>query len=261
MGREFLSRIPFIIALALTMAWAAMLAVYIRNLGGVGLSALAPTELATLLAAAGGPPAALWLFVAVLEQRRSITVLIGRLTEVMANSRQSLQQAETQTRALLQLQTAMSHGQSAAARDMAVHDLAANAAILAERLGVISKENAVAAWARYGAGDVTVFVQAFLNFAMTHKDMAQRMAEAVTRDGLARTALGSYVRRYQRLTHALSDDKMTLEVMDEGALGRGYRLFKQADDLASGAGIASGVSIAADVGRAVAEDSHTLESV
>jgi hypothetical protein len=226
LNRDAMSRIPFVIAVALTVLWGALLAVYVRNIGWAGLSAFAPAELATLLAAAGGPPAVVWLFVAVTEQRRTVN-------QLMAQSRHSLQQAETQTRALLQLQNEFSRGQSKAARDLAVHDLAANAAILAERLGVTTRDNAAAAWARYGAGDVTVFVQSFLNFAVTHPDMAARIADAVKRDNLARAALAGFVRRFQRLTSALADDKMALEIMEEGALGRAYHLFKQADDLAT----------------------------
>ncbi len=226
MNRDVISRIPFVIAVALTILWVALIAAYVRNIGWTGLTAFAPPELATLLAAAGGPPAVVWLFVAVTEQRRTVN-------QLMAQGRHSLQQSETQTRALLQLQNEVSRSQSKAARDLAVHDLAANAAILAERLGVTTRDNAAAAWARYGAGDVTVFVQSFLNLAVSHPDMAARIADAVKRDSLARAALAGYVRRFQRLAHALADDKMTLEIVEEGALGRAYRLFKQADDLAA----------------------------
>ena len=225
MNRDSLSRIPFVIATALTILWVAVLAAYLRNIGWNGLQAFAPTELATLLAAAGGIPALLWLFVAVMEQRRTVT-------QLLAQSRHSLQQTETQTRALLTLQNELSRSQSAQGRDLALRDLAANAAMLAERLGVISRENSAAAWARFGAGDVTVFVQAFLNFAASHPDMAERMADAVNRDMAARAALAGFVRRYQRLTHVLADDKMALEIIEEGALGRAYRLFKTADDTA-----------------------------
>lgn len=224
MNRDSLHRIPFVIAVALTMLWAAVMALYLRNLGAAGLKAFAPAELAVLLAAAGGPPAVLWLFVAVMEQRRVVT-------QLLAQNRQALQQSETQTRALLTLQNEMSRARSADSRDLALRNLAASAAVLAERLGVISRENSPAAWAGFGAGDVTVFVQSFLTFAHSHPDMAERMADAVNRDAVARAALAGFVRRYQRLTDTL-DDKMVLEVIEEGALGRAFRLFRAADDAA-----------------------------
>lgn len=225
MNRHNLSRIPFVIAVALTMAWGAVLGLYLRGIGLSGLGALAPAELAVLLAAAAGPLVALWLIVAVVDQRRAVT-------QLLLQTRQSLQQAETQTRALLTLQNEMARAHSAGARDLAFADLAANAAVLAERLGVISRDNAAAAWARFGAGDVTVFVQSFLTFAVSHPDMAERMADAVNRDAVARAALAAFVRRFQRLVVSLADDKLALETIEEGALGRAYHLFKTADDAA-----------------------------
>ncbi len=224
MNRDSLSRIPFVIAVALTMLWVAVMALYLRGAGASVLSGLAPAELAVLLAAAGGPPAALWLFVAVMEQRRAVT-------QLLVQNRQALQQSETQARALLTLQGEMTRARSAESRDLALRDLAANAAVLAERLGVINRENSPAAWARFGAGDVTVFVQSFLTFAVSHPDMAERMADAVNRDAVARAALAGFVRRYQRLTDTL-EDKMTLEIIEESALGRAFRLFRAADDAA-----------------------------
>lgn len=225
MNRDNLSRIPFVIAVALTMVWGAVLGLYIRTVGFGALGALPPAELAGLLAAAAAPLVALWLIVAVMDQRRAVT-------QLLAQSRQNLQQTETQSRALLTLQSEMARAQSAGAREIVFADLAANAAVLAERLGVISRDNAPAAWARFGAGDVTVFVQSFLTFAVSHPDMAERMAEAVSRDAVARAALAGFVRRFQRLVQALADDKMMLETVEEGALGRAYRLFKTADDAA-----------------------------
>jgi hypothetical protein len=54
----------------------------------------------------------------------------------------------------------------------------------------------------------------------------------VARDPVAGAALASFVRRYERLSAASSDDKMAVEIFDDGALGRAYRLFKTADELA-----------------------------
>jgi hypothetical protein len=222
-------RLPFILAVAITVAWVAFLGTYLFKLGWWVVMALPPTQLATLLAAAGGPLAALWLLVAVLEQRRDTNQLVRRLS-------QSVQQAEAQTRALMQLQTQMARSQSTEARALALNDLASNAAVLAERLGVLNRESLNAAWVRYGAGDVTVFVQSFLGFAVTHPEITERMAEAIVRDGAARVALATFVRRYEQLASTPAEDKMVREILEEGPLGRAYRLFKTADGLANTGG-------------------------
>ena len=223
--------IPFFLAVAVTTAWIAMIGAYLRNIGWDGFLALTPSELATVLAGAGGPLAALWLLIAILEQRRGVAQLVIRLAEMTAQSRSSVQQAESQTRALLKLQAQAVRVQLAETRRLALQDLAGNAAVLAERLGVIGRAEVDAAWARFGAGDMSVFVQSFLNFSTSHPDISERMAEAVNREPVSRAALASFVRSYERLT-ASAGDKTMLEILDEGALGRGYRLLLKADDLA-----------------------------
>src|SRR5437660_94813 len=75
MNREFLARIPFVVAVALTTAWVAVLGGYLRHLGWSGLITLTPMELATVLAAAGGPPAVLWLSDALGDDRVALEIL------------------------------------------------------------------------------------------------------------------------------------------------------------------------------------------
>jgi len=225
-------RIPFVIAVTVTTIWVVMVGAYFRNIGWDGFLALSPAELAVVMAGAGGPLAALWLFIAILEQRRGVAQLVIRLVEMTAQSRQSVQQAEGQTRALLELQAQAARVQLAETRKLVLQDLASNAATLAERLGVLNRADIDTAWTRFGSGDIHVFVQSFLNFSASHPDISERMAEAVSRDSVARTALSNFVRRYDRMTSS-TDDRTLLEILDEGALGRGYRLFLKADDLAN----------------------------
>lgn len=227
-------RLPFILAVAATTLWVLAASIFLRSFGGLAaLQALPPADLAVLVAAIGGPLAALWMFMAVLEQRRALAQFGRRVAEMMAQNRQSLQQAESQARTLLQLQNQAARAQAMETRRLALHDMAASASVLAERLGAMTRDTVNTAWARYGAGDVNVFVQAFLNFAASHPDIAERMAHAVVRDAVAGAALATFVRRYERLVAANADDKMAAEIFDDGALGRAYRLFKSADDLAA----------------------------
>lgn len=211
-----------------------MIAVFIRDVGGIAaLRGLTPSDLAILITAAGGPLAALWLFMGVLEQRRAMGHFTRRMAEMAMQNRQALQQAESQTRTLMQLQAHSARAQILETRRLALQDMAASVSVLAERLGVMNRESAHAAWMRYGAGDVNVFVQAFLSFAVSHPDIAERMAEAVVRDAVAGAALAAFVRRYERLSAASVDDKMAVEIFDDGALGRAYRLFRIADEMAA----------------------------
>ena len=227
-------RIPFILAVAATTLWLLALAAYVNAHGGFdGLETLAPLDLAILVAAAAAPLAALWLIMAVIEQRRALNLFARRMAEMMAQNRQSLQQSESQARTLMQLQAQGQRTQAMETRRLALQDMAASVAVLAERLGVMNRETANGAWARYGAGDVNVFVQAFLGFAVSHPDIGERMAEAVALDPVAGAALATFVRRYERLSASLGDDKLAAEIFEDGALGRAFRLFKNADERAT----------------------------
>jgi len=228
------ARLPLIVAVAATTAWLLTVGAYVQIHGGwAPLTKLAPFDLALLIAAAFAPLAALWLIIMVIEQQRALAQFARRFAEMAAQNRQSLQQAESQARTLTQLQAQGARMQALDTRRLALNDLASSTAVLAERLGVLNRETSAAAWVRYGAGDTNVFVQAFLNFSISHPDIASRIAEAVVRDGLASAALAAFVRRYDQIAAASGDDKLAAEILADGALGRGFRLFKSADALAA----------------------------
>ena len=237
-------RIPFVIAVAATVVWLALAALYFSQLSWAGVMALGPLALAGLLTALAGPLAALWLVLVVLEQRADAARMMQRFAELANQERRTQQQAEALARSVTEMQTRARESLSAETRKLALQDLASSAAVLAERLGVVKRDAAAAAWARFGAGDTTVFVQAFLNFAGAHPDIAERIGEAAARDQAARAALAGFVRRYEQFADQVEgDDKLLRAIVEEGALGRGYLLFKQADDLAALSAPSRGASI------------------
>lgn len=227
------NRIPFVIAVAATVIWLAIVALYLSQLTWTGVMALDPVALAALLTAAAGPLVALWLIMVVIEQRSDAARMMQRFAELAGQERRTQQQAETLARSIAELQGQASRALSADTRQIALQDLAANAAVLAERLGVIKRDAIPAAWARFGAGDISVFVQAFLNFAGAHPDIAERIGEAAVRDQAARTALAGFVRRFEQIAALSAGDKLLTAIIEDGALGRGYRLFKHADERAA----------------------------
>lgn len=241
----FRDLVPLLLAVALSVFWLAFVVLYVRGLPG-GLRGLTPTEAAGLLAGAGGPLAAFWLFMAVVEQRRRLAMLTRAMGEMMRQHRHTLQIAETQTRALVEFQAQAKRARAAETRELALQDLAAQVSVLAERLGVIRRENMDVVWARFGSGDMTAFVQPFLHFVATHPDMGERLADAIARDPVAATALHGFVRRYERMEADAGDDRMTQEIIDEGALGRAFRLFKSAANAVNAAGAPSTAGMASD---------------
>jgi hypothetical protein len=232
-----LDRLVLVLAVAASAAWIGFAVLYMRGVTG-GLRSLSPTEAAALFAGIGGPLAGLWLFVALNEQRRRLSLMTQALREVMGQHRHTLQIAETQTRALVAFQAQAERAQAGETRRFVLQDLAASVAVLAERLGVIRREDLDVTWARFGSGDAAAFVQPFLAFAVSHPDISTRMAEAVARDPLAAAAVQAFVRRFESLT-ASAADKLVRDVLEEGPLGRAYRLFKPASGTGSTASTAS----------------------
>ncbi len=225
-------RAPFVIVVALTTAWLVVVAIYLARLGLDAAVQLPVNELSTLVVAVFAPLVGLWLVAAVLTQRGELVELRRRLVEMSAQSRHSLQQAETQSRAMLEMENQFKRSLSADTRRLGMQMLASHAAVLAERLGILKADAIDIAWARFGSGDTTAFVQSFLSHATRHPDLAQRMGEAVARDPQGSMALAGFVRRYDRLAGALADDKLALEMLDEGPLGQSYRIFRAAEQVA-----------------------------
>jgi hypothetical protein len=225
-------RLPVVLGLVLSAIWVGFIVLYVRGLPD-GLKGLSPGQAAALLAGTGGPLAAFWLFLSVIEQRRRLVVLTHAIGDMMRQHRHTLQLAETQTRTLIEFQAQTKRARTAETRRLAFQDLGAHVAVLAERLGVIRRDGIDMAWARFGSGDITAFVQPFLNFAASHPDMGERLAEAVGRDPIAATALHGFVRRYEALAAEAGDDRMVQAIIEEGALGRAFRLFKPATDAAA----------------------------
>jgi hypothetical protein len=224
-------RAPFVIIVAVSTAWIVAVLVLLSRTSFDAIAQLPLTDLSALVVAAAGPLIGLWLIASVLEQRRELRELRRRLSEMSAQSRQSLQQAETQSRALLEMESQLKRSLATDTRRLALQDLASHAAILGERLGIFKADDIDVAWARFGSGDTGAFVQPFLSYATRHPELTERMGEAVSRDVLARVALSGFVRRYERLVSAVSDDKLALETLEEGPLGQGYRIFKAAESL------------------------------
>ncbi len=222
-------RAAFVIIVAASTAWIFVVLMALSRLGQDAVLEMPVGELASLVVAATGPLIGLWLIASVLEQRRELRELRRRLTEMSAQSRQSLQQAEIQSRAMLEMEAQLKRSLATDTRRLALQDLAAQTAIMGERLGIFKNDAVDVAWARFGSGDTGAFVQPFLSYAIRHPELAERMGEAVTRDLQARAALAGFVRRYERLVSAVSDDKLALETLEEGPLGQGYRIFKAAE--------------------------------
>lgn len=188
-------RAAFILAVALTAAWLIFVAAYVGRLGWAGVMGLPIGDAASLMAAAAGPIAALWLIVAVVEQRRETAELRRRM------------------------------GTGDGCRLM-LQDLAMQTAAAGGRLNIIKPDALDLCWARFGAGDFAAFAQPFLDLAATHPDLGDRAADAAARDPSIAAALATMARSYQRLIGS-AGSPAERDLFDHGPLGQLHRLLCQ----------------------------------
>jgi hypothetical protein len=223
----------FVVAVAVTTGWLILCMAYLTRLGWDGLLSLAPGDLAALLAAAAGPPVALWLTLTVMAQHQQLSVLRRAVLDMGYSLRRGLEQGEAQSRVLIEAQAASQREVAGALVPVALDDLASHVAVIAERLGVVSREDLDIAWARHGAGDRNALLRPFTHRAAGESDFSQRLRSAIAADPQSKLAAETFVRQVDVLrTEASAQSGMNVlsKVLDEGPLAQVYALVSVSQD-------------------------------
>lgn len=218
----------FILAVAVTTGWLVLSFAYLSRFGWDGLLSLEPGDLAASLAAAAGPPVALWLVLMVASQKQELSTLRKVVIDLGVALRRGQEQAETGGRALIELTSASERRAAQDGLYLALDDLTSNAAIVAERLGVLDADGLDMAWARYGSGDRWAFLRPFLDRAVLEDDFGDRLARALDGDLQAKLAAQAFVRRLGQLRSDSGlpvQQKLLHEVLEDGPVAQVGRLF------------------------------------
>lgn len=218
----------FILAVAVTTGWLVLAFSYLTRFGWDGLMSLEPGDLAATLAAAAGPPVALWLVLMVASQKQELSALQKIVIDLGIALRRGQDQAETGSRALIEVTAASQRQAAQEGLLLALDDLTSNAAVVAERLGVLDPAGLDMAWARYGSGDRWAFLRPFVDRASEEDDFAARLAEALAGDASARLAADAYTRRLEHLRSGGSlkaEQKLITEILEDGPVARVGVLF------------------------------------
>lgn len=219
----------FAVAGAFTSLWLGGALFYISSALGWGvLLSLAPSDLALVVAGTFGPIAALWLVVAFVQQGFLAQRHEKILTLMLSQHRRASDQIEAQVRTLIQMQGESRRRSVIDGMDLILKDLNGQASVLAERLGMVSPDEADTLWARTVAGDVWAFAYAFLTRAAAYPEFPDLLAERLAGDDISSAALQIYLRRYDRLLESFKvndADKLAREVLEDGPLARLHSLF------------------------------------
>lgn len=221
--------ILFTLAGAVSSIWLGTVALYISStMGWEGLLTLPPTELALYLAATFGPLGALWLvigffYIASQGQRQEQV-----LQTLASQARRNAEQTEAQVRTLIEMQAESRRRSMLGGMDLVIKDMNGQAALLAERLGMVSEPEADGLWARTVSGDLWAFSHAFLIRAAAYPDFADMLAERLAGDMVCSGALQTFLRRYDQLSEGFREneaDRLMRQVLEDGPLARLQVLF------------------------------------
>lgn len=221
--------ILFTLAGAVSSIWLGTVVLYISStMGWEGVLTLPPTELALYLAATFGPLAALWLiigffYIASQGQRQEQV-----LQTLASQARRNAEQTEAQVRTLIEMQAESRRRSMLGGMDLVIKDMNGQAALLAERLGMVSEPEADGLWARTVSGDLWAFAHAFLIRAAAYPDFADMLAERLAGDTVCSGALQTFLRRYDQLSDGFREneaDRLMRQVLEDGPLARLQVLF------------------------------------
>lgn len=224
--------ILFGVAGALTTLWLGLAALYVSSsIGWANLLTLPPSDLALFGFGAVGPVVGMWLIVGLL-----FLAITGLRQEqvthrLVRQATRSSEQSEAQVRSLIEMQMEGRRREVVAGIDLALRDLNAQSALIAERLGMVTAEEADALWARALSGDQWAFANAFLVRDSAYPDFADMLADRLIADDVAVAALQVFLRRYRGLSEALRDADVTgpaADMLHDGTLERLYSLFERA---------------------------------
>lgn len=221
--------ILFTLAGAVSSIWLGTVVLYINStMGWEGLLTLPPTDIALYLAATFGPLAALWLiigffYIAAQGQRQEQV-----LQTLASQARRNAEQTEAQVRTLIEMQAESRRRSMLGGMDLVIKDMNGQAALLAERLGMVSEPEADGLWARTVSGDLWAFAHAFLIRAAAYPDFADMLAERLAGDTVCSGALQTFLRRYDQLSEGFREneaDRLMRQVLEDGPLARLQVLF------------------------------------
>ncbi|SIS53037.1 hypothetical protein [Insolitispirillum peregrinum] len=219
----------FIAAGVLTCAWLGGALLYVSNsVGWDNLLLMMPNDLALFAFGVFGPVALLWLVLGLIQTTLSNHRQESVLRQMVVQERRASDQIEAQVRTLIQMQGESRRRSVIDGMDLVLKDLNGQAAVLAERLGMISQDEADTLWGRTVAGDVWAFSYAFLTRAEAYEDFPDLLAERLAHDEISSSALQLFLRRYDLLLESFREtdaDKLARAVLEDGPLARLHSLF------------------------------------
>ncbi|MBK5952562.1 hypothetical protein CCR92_00880, partial [Rhodospirillum rubrum] len=215
--------VPFAVAALLSLSWiAAFVALVLPGAEEAGLAAMAPVDIASMMAAAIVPVGILWLCAAA-GSALAVIRADRRAAPAGAQARRT-EDIDTIARTLVLLEEQARRRAFLEGLDLTLKDMSSHLALLMRRLGMIEREEVETLWALYAAGNPWAFPEMLLiRMGSPGPAVVRALAERLANDSPSAAALQRFLRRHAmvcRLSQDQGEDKLLGEILTDGPLGQ-----------------------------------------
>lgn len=225
-------RAIFAIGALISAIWLGAAASYVQfRITWHSLLDLPFVDLAAFVAAAFGPPAALWLIIGYVQLGSAIRENNFALKQLHWQTKRAADQAEVEARTLVESRTSAKRAELFPLISYLIDELNPLVAHLAVELKLIDNAQYASAWQRFGQGDRWVFFRCILNTSGDFHSLERKIARTLMDDRKALTLAEEFRDNYSNLVTELREvegDGLITKLVEGGNLGRLDLLLKNA---------------------------------
>ncbi|MEQ9328715.1 MAG: hypothetical protein RJQ21_15650, partial [Rhodospirillales bacterium] len=182
------------------------------------------------VAAAFGPPAALWLIIGYVQLGSAIRENNFALKQLHWQTKRAADQAEVEARTLVESRSSAKRAELFPLISYLIDELNPLVAHLAVELKLIDNAQYSSAWQRFGQGDRWVFFRCILNTSGGLDSLQRKVAQTLKHDPKALALAEEFRENYANLVNELRDvegDGLITRLVEGGNLGRLDTLLKR----------------------------------
>ncbi|MEQ8708154.1 MAG: hypothetical protein RIC36_04130 [Rhodospirillales bacterium] len=224
-------RAIFAIGALISAIWLGAAASYVQfRITWQSLLELPFVDLAAFVAAAFGPPAALWLIIGYVQLGSALRENNFALKQLHWQTKRAADQAEVEARTLVESRTSAKRAELFPLISYLIDELNPLVAHLAVELKLIDNAQYASAWQRFGQGDRWVFFRCILNTSGGPESLERKISVALKQDSKALPLAEEFRENFANLIKELRSvegEGLITRLVERGNLGKLDLLLKR----------------------------------
>ena len=224
-------RAIFAIGALISAIWLGAAASYVQfRITWQSLLELPFVDLAAFVAAAFGPPAALWLIIGYVQLGSALRENNFALKQLHWQTKRAADQAEVEARTLVESRTSAKRAELFPLISYLIDELNPLVAHLAVELKLIDNAQYASAWQRFGQGDRWVFFRCILNTSGGTDSLERKIATTLKQDSKALPLAEEFRENFANLLKELRSvegEGLITRLVERGNLGKLDLLLKR----------------------------------